>query len=128
MCTWAEKWQGSFNVTKCKKTHSGAINLRILLTIVQPQPGKEAQMAENYSLKTVLRGATATAQRLRERDKKKNVTNSKGIGNPAQRASLCPLYPVQCAAVLSNTALCLVFHTNNTMKVEMIKRKQNPMQ
>lgn len=85
-------------------------------------------MAENYSLKTVLRGATATAQRLRERDKKKNVTNSKGIGNPAQRASLCPLYPVQCAAVLSNTALCLVFHTNNTMKVEMIKRKQKPMQ
>lgn len=37
-------------MTKCKKTHLGEINLRIL-TIVQPQPGKEAQMAENYSFK-----------------------------------------------------------------------------
>lgn len=63
MCTWAEKWLRSFNVTKCKKTHLGEINLRIWLTIVQPQPGKEAQMAENYSLKIVLRGATAIAQR-----------------------------------------------------------------
>ena len=64
---WAEKWQRSFNVTKCKKTHFGEIRLRILLTIVQPQPGKIAQMAENYSLKT-------------ERNEKKNAISSEGIG------------------------------------------------
>lgn len=123
MCMWAEKWQRSFNVTKSKKTHLGEINLRIWLTIVQPQPGEEAQMAENYSLKTVLRGATAIAQRLREM-RRKILPTARALGIQ-QRAPLCPLHPVQWAAGLGDSAVSCMPHQQH-VKMEIVKGKTEP--
>lgn len=42
-----------------------------------------------------------------------------------QRASLCPLHPVQCAAGLSHSAVSCIPHQQH-LKMEMVKRKTEP--
>lgn len=51
MWTWAEKWQRSSNVTKCKKTFRGNDLIR-RSWVFNYNPGKELEMTENCFRKT----------------------------------------------------------------------------
>lgn len=70
MWTWAEKWQRSFNVTKCKKTYSGEMILSVDHEVFNYNPVKEPKMTENCFLKT--------SACERSQTKHKNIQKLKG--------------------------------------------------